>query len=370
MRKKRNKKNSKPDQRVWWLSFRGIGLKKEVYFFISNLSMLLSSGLRLSSALESLQEETKSRRMRKILSEIEQKIEGGSSLFDALEETGVFPLRILSLVKVGEESGNLSKNLEVATLQNEKEAMFRSKVRSSLMYGVIVFTLSVVVGAGSAWFTLPKVAVVFEEFEAELPAITRGLIVTGNILSAYGIFIIPFFLLGIVAVFYFLFSFPKTKFLGHAIVFRLPIVKNLVKQVEISRFGFLLGTMLEAGMSVVESFDALHGTTTFKNYQMFYVYLKQSVENGNSIQKSFADYPRIDKLFPSSSRQMISAAEQSGNLSGTLLKIGSIFEQKIEATAKNLPTVLEPLLLLLIGLGVAFLAIGIIMPIYNLTSAI
>lgn len=348
--------------------FRNFGIKKEVYFFVENLSTLLSAGMSVSQALKAIREETKRGRMRKILTQMEEEVVNGSPLHRIMEKVQVFSPRTLSLVRIGEESGKLNNNLEVLVLQNEKETLFKSKVRSSLMYAVIVLTLTVVVGIGTAWFTLPKLSSFFGELDAELPIITRWLISFGEFLGSYGVFIIPFFVLGVLIIFYFLFSFPKTKFVGHAILFKLPLVRNLIKHVEIARFGYLLGTMFESGMSVVDSVDALEGSTTFKNYKKFYTYLKDKVEEGHSLQKSFNDYPRIEKLFPPSVRQMMSAAEQSGMLSKTLLRIGKMFEQKTENTARNLPIILEPILLIIIGLGVALIALGVIMPIYNLSE--
>ncbi|NQV00822.1 MAG: type II secretion system F family protein [Parcubacteria group bacterium] len=362
--------NKKPNKKYKLSFFLKFGLKKEIYFFIENLSTLLSAGMNISSAVRSIQEEADSRRIRKILKGVADDLDGGSSLYNSLEQTGVLSQRILSLIKVGEQSGRLAENLEVIVLQNEKETLFRSKVRSSLMYAVIVFTLAIVIGIGTAWFVLPKLASFFNDLDAELPIITRWLIGIGEFLSQYGIFIIPLFALFVLSAFYFLFSFPKTKFIGHAILFHLPVVKKLIKQVEIARFGHLLGTMFESGMSVVDAISALKGTTTFKNYQKFYIYLREKVETGNSLQKSFNDYPNIQKLFPSSVRQMIAAAEKSGKLSEILIKIGKIFEQKTEATARNLPIILEPILLIIIGLAVALLALGVIMPIYNLSNII
>lgn len=350
--------------------FRTLGLKSEIAFFIENLSALLSAGISISEVLSSLKEEMTSGRMRRILGEIEEEIENGSSLSDALGKAKIIPPHTLSLIRLGEQSGRLSENLKVVILQNEKEATFRSEIRSSLMYAVIVFTLTVVLGAGISLITLPKLGSFFEGFDVELPLVTRILIAFGQFLGAYGFIVIPLFLFVIGTAFYFLFSFPKTKFVGHRLLFKTPIVKKLIKQVEIARFGFLFGTMLEAGMPVTVALKALQSTTTFLNYQKFYVHLTEKVQEGNSLKQSFALYPRSKKLFPSSVRQMITAAERAGALPETLLKIGSIFEKKTEATARNLPIILEPILLLIVGAGVALLALGVILPIYSLSGAI
>lgn len=369
-KEKKNKNKAVEKNKSKMFFFSKFGLKKEVYLFIENLSILLSAGMNIDSAVRSIQEETGSRRMRKILSDIADKIENGGSLHAALEQTGVFSQRILSLIRVGEQSGRLTENLEVVVLQNEKETLFQSEVRSSLMYAVIVFTLAIVIGIGTAWFILPNLASFFGELDVELPVITRWLIALGRILGQYGIFIIPLFALFTISAFYFLFSFPKTKFIGHTILFHLPIIRNLIKQVEIARFGYLLGTMLDSGMPIISAIDSLRETTTFKNYQKFYAHLKEKVETGSSLESSFKAYPKINKLFPSSARQMMSAAEKSGKLPEILLRIGKIFEKKTETTARNLPIIIEPVLLIFIGLAVALLALGVIMPIYSLSGII
>lgn len=349
---------------------RNFGLRQEINFFIENLTSLMSSGMGVISALDSILEEINSARMKKIISNIQEEIKNGSSLSGAIGKADIISFHTLSLIRLGEKSGRLIQNLQVAVLQNEKDMLFRSRIRSSLMYAVIIFTLAVVVGVGTAWFTLPKLAIFFNEIDAELPLVTKILISAGTFLSDYGILFVPMFIIFILTAFYFLFSFPKTKFIGHTILFKLPVIKKLIGQVEVARFSFLLGTMLKAGMPAIESLKAMPKTTTFNNYKKFYIFLGEKVEEGNSFKKCFSLYPNSHKLFPASMRQMISAAEQSGNLPETLLRIGQMFEQKTEATARNLPVILEPILLVLIGIMVAILALGTILPIYNLSNLI
>ncbi len=349
---------------------RTFGLRGEIYFFLENLSALLSAGMGISMALSSVREEVDSKRMAKILGELEEAVLNGSSFSNALEEVRVISPHMLSLIHLGEMSGRLNENLKVVILQNEKEQMFRSRVRSSLMYAAVVFTLSIFVGVGTAWFTLPELASFFNELDAELPLITQIIISIGGFLGTYGYIIVPIFLVGLLMLFYFLFSFPKTKFIGHSVLFHTPVVRRLIKQVEIARFGFLLGTMLEAGMPMSGSLAALPATTTFLNYRKFYYYLEKSVNEGNSLQKSFSAHADVKKLFPSSVRQMIAASEQSGSLPETMIRVGKMYETKVETTAKNIPIILEPLMLILIGVMVAVLALGTILPIYNLGNVL
>lgn len=230
--------------------------------------------------------------------------------------------------------------------------------------------MAIIVGTFTSWFVLPKLADVFISMGVELPFVTKVLVESGILLAKYGYIVVPFFLSFLLCIFYFIFSFPKTKFIGHTILFRTPFIKKIILHTEVARFGFLLGTMLQAGLPIVQALTAMPGTTTFKNYRLFYEYLIKEIAEGNSFKKSFTSYPSNKKLFPVTVRQMIIAGEKSGQLDKSLLHIGHIYEAKVEETAKNLPVILEPILLLIIGLGVAILAVGIIMPIYRLTEII
>src|SRR5262249_45655289 len=135
--------------------------------------------------------------------------------------------------ELGERSGRLSANLEVAAIQNEKEAAFRSRVRSALAYSSFVFILAIVVGVGTAWFILPKIAAFFMELNAPVPPLTQGIIATGAFLQHYGYIFIPGFIAIFLILFYFLFSFPKTRFIGHTILFHIPLIQTLIKETEI-----------------------------------------------------------------------------------------------------------------------------------------
>jgi len=350
--------------------FFTFGLRSEMYLFVENLSILLSTGMGLVLALSIIQKDTTSRRMKAIVSYVLDEIKKGSPFGETMGNARILPRHSLSLVKAGEATGRLAENLKVVVLQNDKERMFRSKIRSSLLYSTIVIVLTIVIGVVTAMFTLPKIASFFDNFEAELPPLTVGLIAAGRFLGEYGNIIVPFALVFLVIVLYFLFSFPKTKFIGHSILFRVPIIKNLIKQAEIARFGFILGTMLEAGMPMRESLSSMPGTTTFRNYKKFYEHMIDGVSKGKMLDECFSGYPKINMLFPSAVRQLIVAAEKSGKLSETLFRIGEMYEQRVESTAKNLPIVLEPLLIVINGIVIAVLALGIILPIYNLANII
>jgi type II secretory pathway component PulF len=179
-----------------------------------------------------------------------------------------------------------------------------------------------------------------------------------------------------VVLFFFIFSFSKTKFIGQFILFSTPGIKGLIKEVEVARFGYLLGTLLGAGLPITHALDSLASATEISRYKKFYLYLHDSVGDGNSIQKSFVSFStrggstfggkHVNRLIPAPIQQLIVAGEQSGTLPESLLKIGQTFETKADTTTKNLTIILEPILLVIVWLGVVTVALAVILPIYSL----
>lgn len=351
----------------WVNSVFFVGLGQEKIHFIENLGALLGAGLGVTQSLYSIKEETKSWRFKKVITEISDDVKSGLPFSQSVKSYKILPDHIISLIKTGELSGRLVENLKIVVIQNEKEALFRSRLKSSVLYAGIIFTLAIAVLIGMSWFVLPKIASFFETLNQELPLTSRIIIEVGNFFGNYGAYVVPIFVVLIIFIIYFLFSFPRTKFIGHSILFRVPFIRNIIKQVEVARFGFLLGTMIDSGMVLSDAVLNMKTTTTFKNYQKTFDLMFELVQKGYSFQQIFYENPSFKSLYPSAVRQMIVAGEKSGTLSQSLMKIGEIYENKTENSARNLPIILEPILLIFVALIVALLAFGILMPIYNLS---
>lgn len=336
--------------------------------FIENLSLLLSSGMDMISALSTLRREMRSNGMRVAINQIEGDIGGGMALSTALTLTGLFEMSAISLIKIGEESGKLTENLIVVASQMQKERLLRGKIASAMMYPALVLSLTLIIGVSISWLILPRLAGVFSQLRVQLPWITRFLIEVGVFLGVYGAVFVPSFIFAFLLLIYFIFFFSRTKFIGQEILFSVPTIAQLVLEVEISRFGFMLGRMLSAGLPVLTAFDSLIEVTEFGSYKKLYLFLRERIEEGNSFAKGFAAYPDAKRLIPFSIQQMIVAAEQSGFLSETLIKIGERFEEKADVTTKNISTLLEPVLLVFVWFGVAAVALAVILPIYSLVG--
>ncbi len=346
------------------------GLSKERDHFIENLSMLVLSGMSINSALASIIKETKSQGMRAILERVLAEVESGSPIWKAFDKTRLFKGYTISLIRLGEESGNFAENLKVVALEEEKDREFKSKVRSALMYPIFVLGLTAIVGIGISWFILPKLAKIFTDLKLALPFITKVLLGFGVFLSKYGLIVVPIGALVLGIIFYFVFINAKTKFIGESVIFSIPGIKTLMMEVEVARFGYLLGTLLEAGLPVTKAIDSLANASEVLRYKAFYIHLRDSVDMGNSFQKSFGLYKKIDKLIPQPIQQLVISGEQSGNLNKTLIKVGQVLEAKSDTTTKNLTIIMEPILLVIVWLGVVTVAFAVILPIYSLVGGL
>lgn len=344
------------------------GIGKERDYLLENISMLAAGGTTVLSAVNAVRKEVRSRNMRRILDSLAEDIESGSPLWKAFQKSRIFNEHTISLVRIGEESGRLSDNLKLIAEQEAKEREFKSKIRGAMLYPVFVLSLTLIVGVLIAWFILPRLATVFAQLDVELPVITKGLIATGTFLGEYGYVALPAFIVLIALLVFFVFFFSKTKFIGRSILFALPGIRRLIREAELSRFGYLLGTLLQAGIPVTRALNSLEKATVFPHYRKLYAYLRDSITEGNSFQKSFAGYKNVQKLIPAPVQRLIVAGEQSGNLSNTLLTVNKNFESKTEQTTKNISVILEPILLVIVWLGVVAVALAVILPIYSLVG--
>jgi type IV pilus assembly protein PilC len=350
--------------------FTMFGLSKERDYFSENLALLVSSGMPMLEALDATEEGLTSVRMKRMIASVRADLEAGAPLWKALQTTGMFPQHAVSLLRLGEESGKLTDNLVIVTGEMQKNREFKSKLRSAMMYPLFVLGVTLVVGIGIAWFILPKLATVFASLHIALPLVTRILIRGGAFLNTHGTTAVPLFLLALGAVYWLMFVNPATKWMGQRTMFVVPGVGSLIQEVELARFGYVLGTLLNAGLPIVQALESLRGSSELPQYKKLYMHFAVQIEEGNSFQKSFASYPHLGRLIPRPVQQLIIAGERSGSLPQTLIKIGQSFETKSDTTIKNLTVILEPILLVIVWLGVVAVAMAVILPIYSLVGSL
>ncbi len=343
---------------------------KEREFFTENLALLLKSAVPVGDALNSLSDSVKNKMMKNSLAAMRADVDAGYSLANALERTGLATGQTLALVRLGEDSGHLVENLELAAQQEAKRHVFKAKVRSALIYPAFVMSLTVIIGLGVAWFLLPRLSNTFSQLQVHLPPVSKVMINGGIFLKAHGIVAVPLFFLGIGIIGYILFAAPKTKHIGNKLLFKVPGVGRLMREVEIAQFGYLLGTLLNAGLPVTQSLKLLQGATSSVQYKAFYAYMADALDQGYSFKDSLRQYKGSQKLLPGAVQQMIIAGERSGSLSEVLITIGKSYEQKSDITTANLEAIIEPIMLVIVWLGVMLVAVAVIMPIYSLVGGL
>lgn len=354
------------NKKIW----KRIGGSKERNYVIENLSTLVASGVGIIASFRSLRREIKSKRLERSLSEVQSSVERGVPLWRAMDQSGIFPESMIVLIRLGEASGRLSENLRLVAEQNRKNRMFRSKLQSAMLYPLFVLGITFVVGIGIAWFILPKLATVFDQLKVELPLVTKIIIHLGILLRDYGVIIVPIFIVIIVAIVLMLFVVPRTKHIGQTLLFRTPGLGRLIHEVEISRFGYLFGSLIKAGVSVTEALELLEYATQIRAYKKFYKHLHEQISHGYSLDSALKSFNKSSRLIPHPVQQMIIAGEQSGNLSEMLLRVAEMYEEKTDNTTKNVAVLLEPVLLVIVWLGVLVVALAVILPVYSLLGGV
>jgi len=331
--------------------------------FTRQLATMVTAGLPLTDALSILETQA-SPAMSQVVSEILTAIEGGGSLADALKEhPRVFDKVYVSLVRAGETAGVLDKVLERLAQNLEKQKDFESKVKGAMIYPVIIVAGMVIVALIMIVFVIPRLTVLYEEFEAELPLVTRVLLKISEMVTAcwwLGLF-------GLMALFYLFRVFnrhPALKKRYDEFYFRLPVLGSLRRQILLAEFTRTLGLLVGTGILIVDALNIVKDSVGSPVYREALVQAATQVEKGLPLATALAQTGIFPPLLP----QMIAVGEETGKVDEVLEKISAYFEQEAATAVKGLTTALEPLIMIVLGVGVGFLIIAVIMPIYNLTS--
>ena len=339
---------------------------RETVYVIDNLAMLIGSGMDAESAVISISKQIKSAPLRRSLEYVRDGLDDGWPLWRALSGIGLFPTNGIDLIRLGEQSGRLTDNLKLLAGQQAKERSFRGKVRSAMLYPTFILLMTIIIGLALAWFILPRLAPVFTNLKVKLPWSTKLILGFGNFLHHYGNIFVPLVLLIIIGLIVLFTSSPKLRQNVQWIFSHIPGISGLIQEVEISRLGFLLGSLLEAGIPINEAMEALLQTSEDRDYVKLYRHINSQIEDGSSIAHSLDSWPNSKKLVPIPVQNLIATAERAGHLSATLQQIGQMYEERTENSAKNLATIIEPLMLVIVWLGVLLVAVSVILPIYQL----
>lgn len=340
----------------------------EKLLFTRELAVLLKSGVPLGEALESLKDKTGRGSLRKVIEGLLADIENGQSFSQALARfPKVFDALSVNLVKIGETSGTLKENLDFLAHQQESSYTLRKKIQAILLYPTVVFGMALLLSALISVFILPKLIRLFESFHVTLPWTTQVLLAVAHFMQSYGILFFSVLFLFIL-VFRFTVALSFVRPYWHALLLRLPVSGELSRYIAIAHFCRDVGTMLKSSLPVLEALTVEEQVMENRAMARLVKGLAVAVSQGRTLSDELTKTSYA--VIPAIAVKMIASGEKTGKLDETLLYLESFFEAEVDRKIKNMTVLFEPILLLVIGGIVTFLALAILTPIYSLTGSV
>jgi len=335
----------------------------EKMMFTRNLQVMISAGVSLPKALNTLREQAKSKKFKKALFHISEEVTKGKSFSESLAEfPDIFSELFVSMIKVGEEAGTLEEVLGILTSQMEKEHELKSKVKGAMIYPLVIVFAMVIIGTIMLIMVVPKLAATFEELNISLPLTTRIIINTGTILSRFWYLV----LLGFILFMFLLRVFLKTS-IGRSIfdkiLLKIPIISTIIKKTNSASTIRTLGSLIAAGVPIVRSLDITAGVLGNVYYRRAIKAGAEKVKKGIKLSEFLSQYKNL--YFPLVV-QMIAVGEETGRMSEILQKLAEFYEEEVSQATKNLSAVIEPFLMIIIGAAVGFFVISMIQPMYSM----
>lgn len=351
---------------AWFEKIQGVPVVQKI-FFTQNLAVMLRGGFSISRAMATLALQTNHHYFKRIILSLQSELEAGSNFSQALKKyPGVFSELFVNMIAAGEVSGKLDDVLKTLTLQMKKDHQLVSKVKGALTYPIVVVVAMIGAAVAMITFVVPKLTAVFSDSRVALPLPTRILIAISDQLVHYGLW---YGLgVGVLVVLFILFARTKT---GHrlldGLLLNAPVIGPIIRKVNLARFTRSLSAMLATDIPIIQTFQIIAKTLSSAHYRQSIEEASQALRTGLTISKVLERYP---KLYPPLIEQMVSVGEESGTLDEVSGELANFLEEEVDQTMANLSTIIEPVLLLVLGAGVAGMAVAILLPMYSLGNAI
>src|SRR5258706_429679 len=346
--------------------FSGVSSQEKINF-ARNLSVGIKSGMSIIDVLAMLKEQTGSKNFKKIIQRFIENINNGQFLAQALEQVKyIFGDFFISIIKVGESSGNLSTSLLYLAAELKKQRDINHKVKSALIYPAIIFFATIGITVFLTLYIFPKILPIFSSLHVTLPFTTKALIWLLAFLKGYGLITLGALVILVIA-WRMLLILERFHFFYDTFLLRIPFLSNVIKNLTLANFTRSLYVLLKSGITIVEGLEIAKGTFNSLYYRKQIDHMIEYVKRGESMARYLETKPH---LFPPMFTGMVRVGETTGNLEDNLLYLSEYYESEVDEVIKNLTTIIEPILLLLMGLSVGFIALSIITPIYKVTQGL
>lgn len=345
------------------INIGGVPMQDKVVF-MRQMATMVSAGLPLTRALEIMEQQIENPSFKKTISDVKSSVESGVTLADSFRRSGeVFDDISLNLIEAGESSGNLDVILTRLAVELEESKKLSDKLRGALIYPIIILVVIIVVVLMLMFVLVPSMAEIYSEFGAELPAITQFLINLSNFTLSYWwavLLVIAVLVIGGKAYL----DTPGGKRNSDKIVLKIPIMGTIVSKMQLAQFTRILALLLGSGLSIIRALELTAQSLSNDMFKEVIMQSKGEVEKGGSLAIPIAR----SEYFPLLVSSMIAVGEETGELDTVLNKVSEYYKDEVDVATSNMSTVLEPVFLIIMGVMIAFIALAVYTPMFQLSD--
>ncbi len=338
---------------------------KDLVIFSRQLSVMISATIPIVQALRTLIVQTSNVALKIIISEVADEVEGGAKLSLALSRhPNVFNNFFINLIKSGETAGQVDEVLNYLAEQQEKDYDLKARIRGAMIYPIFILAGLLVVGAIMMVFVVPQITAMLVETGGQLPLSTRLLIGASGFLTAWW-WLLALIILAVTVGWRFYVRTEHGRYQWDFLKLKLPILSKLFKDIYLVRFTRSMSTLIKGGVSLTQGLAIVAKVVSNVVYEDLIMSTAQEVEGGNSVASVFLQSKNVPPMLS----QMMVIGEQTGKLDDVLAKLSEFYTREVDNTVRNLTTIMEPVVLTLMGIAVGILVAAIILPMYNLASS-
>ena len=335
--------------------------------FARNLANMIDAGLSLTRSISVMEKQIKNKKLKDIYKNINLDISSGKTFHDALKRYDhIFPAVFISMVKAGEGSGNLADSLRSIASQMESTYKLQKKIKGAMIYPSVIFFVMILIAIVMMIFVVPKLTATFKDLNSELPASTKFVIFVSDFLRNHYI-LLPILVLILMIIVYSIMHTKSGKNVFDKVVIKLPIFGGIIQESNSAKTARTMSSLIGAGVDLIQSVDITSEVLQNNLYKGVLKRVKDNVEKGKPMSEVFENN---EKLYPIFVAEMINVGEETGKLSSMLQGVANFYENEVDQKTKDLSTIIEPLLMVVIGLAVGFFAISMISPMYNVMNNI
>lgn len=342
---------------------------RDLVIFTRQLSTMISAGVPLTRSLSTLQTQTESKNLKAIITGVLKDVEGGGSLGNAFEKyPGTFSDVYVNMVKAGEAGGILDDILKRLALQVEQDASIRKKIKSAMTYPTVIFSITLIGFFFIMLFIMPKIGKILGDLagkNAKLPAYTRAMLAISDFSKHYMFIILPVFVIIVFLLRRYIRT-PRGKYQFHGLILRVPVLKTIVTKVALARFARTFASLMSAGVNVLNALEVTGGAIGNKVIEEELRAAAKEVKNGKQLSVPLAN----SKYFPPIVSQMLAIGEETGQIDTILVKVAEFYEEEVSATIDGLSSLIEPLMIIVLGSMVGLIAASVMGPIAGLSKNI